>query len=238
MVEYDGTDYFGFQIQPDRPTIQGCLESVLAKLSGEKTRLRYAGRTDTGVHASGQVISAMVNWRHSISDLERAWNALLPNAVAVRSLERVIDPSFHPRFAARSRIYRYRVWTAAWRSPLQMRFAHHEPKAPDVEAMNRAGCALLGSHDFASFGQPTHGDITIRKVVTATWTQEEQMLQFEIEANAFLKRMVRTVVGTLLEIGKGMRPEDDIVRVLAARDRTMAAQPAPPQGLRLAFVRY
>ena len=121
LVEYDGTDYFGFQIQSGKPTIQGELEQVLARLAGNPIRIRYAGRTDTGVHATGQVIMATLAWRHSIADLERAWNALLPSAIAIRQIETVTEPAFHPRYSARSRIYRYDVWTAKWRSPLHQR---------------------------------------------------------------------------------------------------------------------
>lgn len=238
LVEYDGTAYHGFQILSEKLSVQGALEQVLQRLTGQPTRIRYAGRTDAGVHAQGQVIAADVMWRHSLDDLERAWNALLPADIAVREVARVIDPGFHPRFSARSRVYRYAVWTAPWRSPLQQRYSHHEPRPLDVERMNQAAALLVGSHDFASFGQPTQGDCTVRQVMRAVWQPADWMLHFEIEANAFLRRMVRTVVGTLLEVGKGQRSVENVGLVLAAHDRALAAPPAPACGLCLVEVKY
>ncbi|MCB0198845.1 MAG: tRNA pseudouridine(38-40) synthase TruA [Anaerolineae bacterium] len=238
LAEYDGTDYLGFQVQRDAPTVQGTLEQALQRLTGEPTRIRYAGRTDAGVHASGQVIAAEARWRHSLEDLERAWNAVLPQDVAVRELKQVDDSTFHPRYSALSRLYRYTVWTAPWRSPLHQRYAHHEPRPLDVVAMNRAASILTGSHDFASFGQPTQGEVTVRRVDSAEWRQDGPLLTFEIEANAFLRRMVRTIVATLLEVGVGRRSVADVSAVLAARERSKAAPPAPACGLCLVAVTY
>lgn len=241
-MEYDGTSYSGFQIQARRPTIQGSLEEVLARLTGERIRIRYAGRTDSGVHAVGQVISFHARWRHTAADLERAWNALLPVDIAVRHVEPVADQRFHPRYSARSRVYQYTVWTSPWRSPLHSRYSYHEPKPLDVDGMNQAARFLIGEHDFAAFGQPTQGESTVRAVAVAKWWQPEDSarvrLLFTIEANAFLRRMVRSVVGTLLEVGKGFRPVDGVAEVLAARDRRLAAPPAPAGGLCLMEVKY
>lgn len=238
LAEYDGADYLGFQVQRGAPTVQGVLERALERLTGEPTRIRYAGRTDAGVHASGQVISAQVRWRHSLADLERAWNALLPQDVAVRELRLVDDPKFHPRYSALSRVYRYTVWTAPWRSPLRGRYAHHEQRPLEVAEMNRAASILIGVHDFASFGQPTQGDVTVRRVDRAEWRPDGQSLIFEIEANAFLRRMVRTIVATLLEVGAGRRSVADVGAILAARERSKAAPPAPACGLCLVAVKY
>ncbi len=238
LVEYDGTDYYGFQVQSGKPTIQGELERVLERLTGQPTRVRYAGRTDAGVHATGQVLTAAPTWRHSLVDLERAWNALLPAAIAVHQVESVADPSFHPRYSARSRVYHYTVWTAPWRSPLHRRYAHYEPKLLDVPLMNEAAALLVGTHDFASFGQPTQGDVTIRNIHRAAWRQTGQSLVFEIEANAFLRRMVRTIVATLIEVGAGRQSVGDVVNILAAANRSAAAAPAPACGLCLVEVKY
>jgi tRNA pseudouridine38-40 synthase len=238
LVEYDGTGYHGFQVLSGWPSVQGQLEQVLLRLTGQAIRIRYAGRTDAGVHAQGQVIAADVRWRHSLVDLERAWNALLPADIAVREVARVTDPTFHPRFSARSRVYRYTVWTAPWRSPLHGRYAHHEARPLDVACMNRAAALLVGSHDFATFGQPTQGDSTVRNVMRAGWQQIDSVLHFEIEANAFLRRMVRTIVGTLLAVGIGQQSVDSVAEVLAARDRSLAAPPAPACGLCLVEVKY
>jgi tRNA pseudouridine38-40 synthase len=238
LVEYDGAGYHGFQVLSDKPSIQGTLEQVLERLTGQSTRIRYAGRTDAGVHALGQVIAADVQWRHSLADLERAWNALLPADIAVRDLVQVDDASFHPRFSASSRLYRYTVWTAPWRSPLQARYAHHEPRPLDVARMNQAAALLAGRRDFASFGQPTQGDSTVRVVYRAGWQSTGWTLHFEIEANAFLRRMVRTIVGTLLEVGQGRRSVESVSQMLAAPDRALAAPPAPACGLCLVEVKY
>jgi tRNA pseudouridine38-40 synthase len=238
LVEYDGTDYFGFQVQAAQPTIQGTLEETLGRLTGTSPRLRYAGRTDTGVHALGQVIAADLSWQHSLADLERACNALLPPAIAVRHVELVESQGFHPRFSARSRIYRYTVWVAPWRSPLHQRYAHHEPRPLDLSVMNAAAATLVGAHDFATFGQPTQGDSTVRKVHRATWRADDLRLYFEVEGNAFLRRMVRTMVGTLLEVGRGERPVASVAEMLAMRDRSLAAAPAPACGLCLVAVKY
>lgn len=238
LVEYDGSDFLGFQVQRGGRTVQGVLEQALERLTGEPVRVRYAGRTDAGVHAVGQVISAQVNWRHSLEALQRAWNALLPADVALRGLQVEPDPRFHPRFSALSRCYRYTVWTAPWRSPLHARFTHHEPRPLDVAKMNQAAGLLIGVHDFASFGQPTQGDVTVRRVDRAVWQQSEQLLTFDIEANAFLRRMVRTAAATLLEVGQGRRSVESVGEVLAARDRSKAAPPAPAGGLCLIAVKY
>lgn len=241
-MEYDGTSYYGFQVQARRPTIQGTLEEVLARLTGEGIRIRYAGRTDAGVHAVGQVIAFHTRWRHSVADLERAWNALLPMDIAVRHVLPVADQRFHPRYSARSRVYRYTVWTAPWRSPLHSRHSHHEPRPLDVDRMNQAAGLLVGEHDFAAFGRPTQGECTVRSVAVAEWWRPEgstqPVLLFTVEANAFLRRMVRSMVGILLEVGKGFRTVEDVAEVLAARDRRLAAPPAPPGGLCLIEVKY
>lgn len=238
LVEYDGAGYFGFQIQADKPTVQGRLEEVLADLTGAQTRIRYAGRTDSGVHAMGQVVAFRTPWRHSLFDLERAWNARLPTDIAVRAVKPVLDPGFHPRYSARSRLYRYTVWIAPWRSPLHCRYTHHVPRSVDMTRMNEAAACLIGQHDFASFGQPTQGESTVRVVYDAAWQQSGYLVQFDIEANAFLQRMVRTIVGTLLQIGQGFQAVEHAAAVLAARNRALAAPPAPACGLCLVEVKY
>lgn len=238
-MEYDGTDFFGFQIQAGKPTIQGELETALTSLTGQHVRIRYAGRTDTGVHATGQVIALHCPWRHALADLERAWNARLPQSVAVRGLTPIESPAFHPRFSARSRVYHYTVWTAPWRSPLHRRYSHYEPRLLDLARMNQAAALLLGRQDFASFGKAPQGNNTVREVYTAHWRKvNSYLLRFEIEANAFLQRMVRTIVGTLLQVGKGLRSVKSVSELIAARDKALVAQPAPACGLCLVEVKY
>jgi len=220
--------------------VQGTLEQALYRLTGQSTHLRFAGRTDAGVHASGQVIAAEVIWRHSLPDLERAWNAHLPGDIALRSLAEITDSSFHPRFSARSRVYQYTLWTAPWRSPLHARYTHHLPRPLDLQRMNQAAAALIGVHDFASFGQPPQEGATntVREVLRAVWRQNGNIMQFEIEANAFLRRMVRTLAGTLLAVGLGQRPAESVSQLLATPDRKAAAPPVPACGLCLVEVKY
>ncbi|MBC8447842.1 MAG: tRNA pseudouridine(38-40) synthase TruA [Chloroflexi bacterium] len=236
-VEYDGSDYYGFQIQADQPTIQGALEQALADTAGEAVRVAGAGRTDTGVHALGQVIGFRLAWRHSLDDLQRALNARLPEGIVIRELAPA-EEGFHPRFSARSRVYRYTVLNQPLRSPLARRFAHQLAGSLDLLAMNAAAASLLGGHDFATFGNPPQGENTVREVMRAVWTQAGNTFFFDIEANAFLRRMVRTVVSALLLIGQGGMEAESMAALLAARDRSQAPPPAPACGLCLMQVKY
>lgn len=237
IVAYDGTDYSGFQRQANAPTIQAALETALAQVTQETIAVLAAGRTDAGVHATGQVIAFDTAWRHSLGDLRRAMNALLPADVAVLEVEEVA-PGFHPRYDARSRRYEYRVYNGAVRCPVCRRYSLHVAAPLEVPAMQRASQALAGEHDFATFGQPPEGQVTVRRVLSAGWGGEAPRLTFEMEANAFLYRMVRSVVGTLLQVGRGEMSEEEFVSVLASRDRGRSGPTAPPQGLFLVQVRY
>jgi tRNA pseudouridine38-40 synthase len=236
-VEYDGTDYCGFQWQTDQPTVQGELERALAVVTQEEIRITAAGRTDAGVHSLGQVIAFHTAWRHPLADLERALNALLAEDVAVRELA-LAEQGFHPRFSARSREYRYTVFNQPLRSPLARRFAYHWPHPLDVEAMDRAARALVGTHDFATFGQPTQGESTVRQVMRAGWSREGSFVYFDIEANAFLQRMVRSIVGALLQVGGGKLSFQNFEEILHAAERSLAGPTAPPHGLCLMRVNY
>ena len=204
-----------------------------------------AGRTDAGVHASGQVIRFSGAWRHSVADLERALNAVMPASVAVRELA-LAAPDFHPRFSARSRHYVYTVWVGKVRSPQRARFAHYVKQPLDLTAMNEAAATLVGWHDFATFGgdpeeRAGRGN-TRRDVMQAQWrvaTDDEGIwYRFDIEANAFLRTMVRTIVATLLAVGRRERTPTDMVGLLLAADRRLAPPPAPACGLCLVHVRY
>ncbi len=237
VVEYDGTAYAGFQIQKNKRTIQGEIERALAKVTQEEIRIVGAGRTDAGVHARGQVIAFRTAWRRSLEELQRALNAVLPRDIAVRELAPAAE-DFHPRFSAVSREYRYTIWNAPVRSPLVARFAYHFPWPLDVAAMNEAASALVGTHDFASFGRPPKGENTVRTVYRAQCTREGSFVYFDIVANAFLQRMVRSIVGTLLEVGTGKLSSSDFREILEAADRRRAAPPAPAHGLCLMKVNY
>ncbi len=242
-VEYCGTDFHGFQVQAQGRTVQGELEKAIERITQTQVRILGAGRTDAGVHASGQVIAFDVAWRHTTQTLHRALNAVLPVDVAIRQLT-TTRPTFHPRFDAKSRRYRYIILNQPIRSPLWMRYAYHVSEPLHAEAMREASQWLIGSHDFAAFGKPTYGDSTVRRVMQAEWFTEHvegiegKFLPFEITANAFLYRMVRNVVGTLLRVGRGELTSAEIPALLKARDRAAVGPPAPPWGLYLVKVEY
>jgi len=237
VVEYDGTDYLGFQVQAQGRTIQGEIERALALITQERGRIVGAGRTDTGVHAQGQVIAFSTAWRHPVEELQRALNAVLPRDIAVREL-RSVARGFHPRFDAVSREYRYTILSQPLRSPLARRFVHHFPHPLDVSAMNEAAGVLMGSHDFASFGRAPQGDNTVREVYQAQWTPERPFVYFDIVANAFLYRMVRSLVGTLLLVGTGELSLAGFEEILRSADRNRAGQAAPAHGLCLIRISY
>ena len=237
LVEYDGTDFYGYQIQAEARTVQGELEKALNQVIRTQIRTSGAGRTDAGVHATGQIVTFDIAWRHALSDLHRALNATLPRDIGIANLK-VIDKDFHPRFSALSRSYRYTIVNQRWPSILERRYTHHIRERLDIAAMNRASQHLIGSHDFASFGKPPQGQVTIREITAAQWTATGHHVVFEITANAFLYRMVRKIVGTLLKVGQGQLPENEILEILAARDLPQSAPPTPACGLCLVNVTY
>jgi len=256
VVAYDGTDYCGFQYQANAPSIQCELERALDKVTERASRISGAGRTDAGVHANGQVVAGAVRWRHGMGALQRAWNVNLPATVRVRGV-RVAPERFHPRFSAISRTYRYTVrqysdehgYGTLQRSPLTDRYALFEVRPLDAEAMQTAAQKFVGSHDFATFGQPPQGENTVRMVTQAEWQVVEENLPvlaeypgrrivFTITANAFLRQMVRSIVGTLLAVGRGEMTPVDVEMALSARNRDRSAPPVPPQGLVLEKVTY
>ena len=237
VVEYDGTELLGFQIQSQGRTVQGEIENVLQRLTGTLVRVTGAGRTDAGVHASGQVIASRAPWKHSLADLHRAVNALLPQDISFRSLD-IAPAGFHPRFSAIKRCYRYQIGQWPGHSPLRSRYAWELGPELDAAAMQQAANALIGSHDFATFGQPPQGEITIREIFSARWRPQPPYLYFDLCANAFLRRMVRTITTALVQVGRGQRPVEDIPALITARDRSLAPPPAPAKGLILTQVFY
>jgi tRNA pseudouridine38-40 synthase len=237
IVEYDGTDFLGFQIQARGRTVQGEIEKTLEKITQTFLRVVGAGRTDAGVHATGQVIAFNAVWKHSLDDLHRALNATLPEDIVVSNLK-TVDSTFHPRFSALNRSYSYTIINQRWPCVLQRRYSYHIKKKLDVAAMNEAGHVLIGWHDFASFGKPPRGENTVRYVTEARWSTQNNSLIFNITANAFLYRMVRNIVGTLIEVGLGNLSLNDFSNILEARDLARAAPPAPAQGLCLIKVAY
>ena len=238
LIAYDGTHYFGFQRQRvGQVTIQSTLEDALSALADAPVTITGAGRTDSGVHALGQVISFDLAWRHGEEALRRALNVNLPADIVVKQVE-ITPPDFHPRFDARRRAYRYQIFNHPVRSPIHHRYSWHVSQPLDVSRMNAAAAILLGSHDFATFGLPPQGTNTVRELFQAHWQQETDLLTFTIEANAFLYRMVRSLVGSLKLVGVGAWTEDTFATALHGRDHKYITTVAPPNGLFLVSVTY
>jgi tRNA pseudouridine38-40 synthase len=238
VVQYDGTDYYGFQIQAGANTIQGVLEEALSQVTQETTRVVGAGRTDAGVHARAQVISFKTNWRHSWAELQRALNAVLPEAIAVQTL-RAVDEQFHARYSARARTYRYTINNNCARAPLSARLAWHVSSPLEATQMHLALQSCVGKRDFAAFGNaPEKGEHTVREVLAARCWRELEWVQIELRANAFLQGMVRRIVGTLVQVGLGRMTLDEFANIVQARDKALVKWKAEPQGLCLWCVEY
>ncbi len=240
-VAYDGTEFFGFQRQANARTVQGEIESALEKVTGRQAGVIGAGRTDAGVHATGQVISFEIDWRHSMEALTKAINITLPEDVAVRELAEC-SADFHPRFDARSRTYEYTVIAGGVKQPLMRRVAWQVERNPDLALMNSAAAHLTGSHDFAAFGSAPSGreeETTVRDVKRAEWRESGSgALVFSIEANAFLFRMVRRLVLALVRVGHAQLSANEFLEILESRDAQRIKGLAPACGLCLVDVKY
>lgn len=237
VVEYDGTQYFGFQIQASAPTIQGELETALRKIVGAPVRIVGSGRTDAGVHAAGQIISFRFAWPHPLDDLLRAMNAHLPPDIAVKAIAAAPE-GFHARFSAVGRRYRYSLFGSRIRSPLLERYAWRVDVEPDLGLLNAASGLLIGEKDFGAFGDAPSGDSTVRCIRSAAWRRHGTLLMWDVEANAFLRRMVRTLVGTMVAVAAGQKSMEQLAWLLSSQDRSLAAPPAPAAGLCLMEVLY
>jgi tRNA pseudouridine38-40 synthase len=227
-VEYDGTDFAGFQVQPGSRTVQGELEDALARLNGgRRIRVDGAGRTDAGVHASGQVIGFSYPGRLSAAKLGRALEAMLPRDVSIGRLRKV-DRDFRPRQAAHRREYRYTIWNGP-RSPLRERYALGIRGALEVPAMQVAAQVLVGRHDFSAYGgghrQP------IRTITAIRVRRDGRTITIDVAGDAFLRQMVRSIVAALLRVGRGEATAEDLADALRRPGRAFAGQVAPPQGL-------
>ncbi len=238
LVEYDGSAYFGFQRQrSEQVTIQSELERVLSDLAQDSVKVTAAGRTDSGVHAAGQVISFTIVWQHGVGALQKALNANLPDDIVILKIEETAL-TFHPRYDARRRAYEYYIYNAPVRSPLRRRHSWHVRHALDLEGMNQAAVSLMGEHDFATFGMPPQGKNTVREVIQAYFRRQQEFIVLYIEATAFLYRMVRSLVGSLVAVGSDVWSVEDFIAAFQARDRNRSAAAAPPQGLFLVSVAY
>ncbi len=239
VLSYDGTRYVGWQVQPNGPSIQAELERALATLHKEPVRITGAGRTDAGVHALGQVASFPAARPLPVQAYVKGMNALLPDDVAVREAA-VIDGPFDARRDARGKRYRYRIENLPTRAPLSRLQAWQVFRPLDVEAMRAAAGPLRGRHDFSAFRasdcEAAHAVRELRRLEVET--PAPGRIEVVAEATAFLKHMVRNLVGTLVEVGLGARDAATIPGLLAAQDRTLAGRTAPPQGLFLEQVFY
>lgn len=238
-IQYDGTRYRGWQVQGNTDlTIQGKLEGVLSRLTGQLVEVHGSGRTDAGVHALGQVANVKLPHPVEPSELLGELNRYLPADIGVIAAEPAPE-RFHARLNARSKTYRYRIWNSAIPNVLERSYLYPLPEPLDVAAMERAAADLVGTHDFRSFcGLKRFKKSTVRTITDIAITQDGAEVRLEFTGNGFLMRMVRILAGTLVEVGLGQREADSMPAVLAAQDRAAAGPALPAQGLALVRVEY
>jgi tRNA pseudouridine38-40 synthase len=244
VLAYDGSEFSGWQVQPDAVTIQGTMASAIGRVTGEKVLPQGSGRTDAGVHALAQVASFATESPIPAENLVKALNDILPPSIRV--LEAAEAPlAFHARKSARAKTYRYRIYRGAICPPFLARYVWHYPYPLDEDAMGRAAGFVVGQHDFTSFAavDPERGreDETIsnvREIFASTWEREEEELVYLVRGSGFLHHMVRNLVGTFVLVGKGTLKPEDMAMILEARNRSDAGATAPASGLYLVSVDY
>lgn len=240
LVEYDGTNYVGWQRQPkfQGESIQGLLEESLEKIVCHQVQVIGAGRTDSGVHALGQVANFFTSSSIPVERLPAAVSSLLPRDIVVRKA-REVPEDFHARYSAVEKTYRYTILVGPCRSAFEWRYSYHIPYQLNLEKMYRAAELMVGSHDFSSFcsqGSPVKN--FVRTLKECRITNDDRHVNLEVTADGFLYNMVRIIVGTLLEVGRGRWEPEKVMEIIAARDRRLAGPTAPPQGLILVNVKY
>jgi tRNA pseudouridine38-40 synthase len=244
-IAYDGTDFHGWQMQSAKPTVQGEIVSVLRRLTQENIALHAAGRTDAGVHALGQVGSFRTQSGLSTEEFQRALNAILPPSIRIVGVQET-GPDFSARWSAKSKIYRYRLYRGKVVPPMLWRYVLHYPFPLDEDRMRNAAARFVGSHDFAAFAASTGSEeddrerSTVREIYATELVRsaDNEELVFTVRGRSFLRYMVRKMVGTLLDVGRGRLTPDDIDRLFEIRDRSKSGPTAPPQGLCMISVEH
>jgi len=244
LIQYDGTDFHGWQVQENDRTIQGELERVISTLEGEPVRVIGSGRTDAGVHAEGQVANVVIHKPYSPIRLQKAINGNLWRDIRIMNVEEA-EEQFHARFSAKRKTYLYRVVNAPVMSPFWRRFAQHEGRPLDVALMNDAARLFLGEHDWTAFASAhSDGENKVREIfefnINSKWDERARasLIEFEITANGFLRYMVRSIVGTLLEVGRGEREIETVQTAIVSGDRKYCGATAAAKGLTLLKVEY
>lgn len=237
-IAYDGTAYAGWQIQPTEPTVQAVIETAWHEITREQIRVMAAGRTDAGVHALGQVVGLSTETSLSTADLHRGLNAVLPEDVAVVEVEEAPE-NFHATYDARRKTYRYQIHNGRTPDVFNRRYVWHYPQPLDADKMHAAAQALAGKHDFASFESAgSERPDSVRTLFAVDVKRDSDRITIEVTGDGFLYNMVRGIVGTLYEVGRGAREPDWVAEVLAGRDRKKAGPNAPAHGLVLMRVDY
>jgi tRNA pseudouridine38-40 synthase len=237
-LEYDGSNYCGWQLQPRGDSIQGRIEAALERIFAAPVRVFGSGRTDAGVHARGQVASISIPRPFDPGELQRALNAMLPADIVLLDVSPA-PADFDPRRDARSRVYEYRVLNRKVASAFEYRYSWLVRDRLDPAAMNRAARVFVGEHDFAAFRSlGTDVTTTVRRVIASEWTRDADVFLYRVEATSFLRHMVRAMVAAMVEVGRGKLSADQIAAILAGRNRQAAPANAPPGGLYLVEVRY
>jgi tRNA pseudouridine38-40 synthase len=244
VMAYDGSEFSGWQVQPDTATIQGTLASAIGRLTGEKVLPQGSGRTDAGVHALAQVASFTTDSPIPAENMAKALNDILPPSIRVLEVSEA-PPEFHARKSARAKTYRYRMLRSPICPPFLARYVWHYPYPLDESAMRRAAALVVGEHDFTSFaavdperGREKEEISNVRRIFCSTWEQDGEELVYTVRGSGFLHHMVRNLVGTFLLVGKGTLSHDDVTRILEARNRSAAGATAPASGLYLVNVEY
>ena len=244
ILSYDGSDFAGWQVQPNAPTVQGALASAIGRITGEKVLPQGSGRTDAGVHALAQVVTFVTESSVPTANFVKALNDVLPASVRVLEVEDVAA-DFHARHSALAKTYRYRIYRAAICPPFLARYVWHYPFPLEEQAMVRAAGSVEGEHDFTSFAavDPERGRegvpvSNLRRIFSSTWQRQRDEFVYTVKGSGFLHHMVRNLVGTFILVGKGTLQSADVTRILEARNRSTAGATAPASGLYLVNVEY